>query len=277
MISETVLTTFGEGSLDSRLVDENGRLLFSKCSRPRLALRSAFINLNYAWPLQLGIPLESAIDYSANHTDRIKKEVKTLRLWEQEDILASRVHRAGGNFVTVHYIPDTVSCKRALDVNLNPDIFERLMDRYTQIRDVAKRKRNSDYLHSDPTLVNFLYDYERDLVVAIDPGTVLNPSMDFDTLDAHILARTLRDVANIEQPEEDIARYVRMFKEQMSEEDVARVTSIPHVIPEVIQTYFEIRDLAVAAIKGRKFVDTLAPLKTYCARYHAFIEDILLE
>ena len=68
-----------------------------------------------------------------------------------------------------------------------------------------------------------------------------------------------------------------MFKEQMSEEDVARVTSIPHVIPEVIQTYFEIRDLAVAAIKGRKFVDTLAPLKTYCARYHAFIEDILLE
>jgi tRNA A-37 threonylcarbamoyl transferase component Bud32 len=277
MAPTKVLKVFEEGTFGAALVEEEGRLLVLKYPPSKSGWRALLAYAGYSWPLQNLLPTERAFVYSASIEERLQKEARTLELWANAGIPAPNVCKLSGELIALEYIPNTVSFRKLLSGRLDLEAFDKLMEVYSQIRDLAKQKRDPDYLHSDPMFSNFLYDTENDRVIAVDPGVVLNPQFDFDTLDAYVLDRTLMVIANQNLPDSDIGKYVRRFKDQMSDEDVTRVVSIPHVIPVVADAYFSVRNWTAAKVKNRQMVDNLVAIRTYCKNYHAFIEDILLE
>ncbi|PIN86165.1 hypothetical protein COV19_06115 [Candidatus Woesearchaeota archaeon CG10_big_fil_rev_8_21_14_0_10_44_13] len=269
----------GNGTSSCFLIEQD-RLLFYKTDGTDL------VSMIRRWsdPLSLYllsmIPFKRHVSAVRNRSKLIEKEVRTLQLWKDEGIEVPELIDYSDSAITYAFIDNSRSYKEELGQQNHGDAFELFLELYDRIRKAAKRHRNPDILHSDPHLDNFLCVYGQNgqkKAIPIDPELILNPRMSFEDIDTNLLVDTLVSISGLKTSEENRERYIRGFKQLMTEEDIGRITSLDYSVPPAAMHYFRLREEFAYRIKGREKRRPLAKITDFIEYYETRLKGILLE
>ncbi len=118
---------------------------------------------------------------------RVSLEATVLQNWEQYNIDAARVRVTDKRtMILLDYIMGQDYKDLIEEGRLTKEQFDSLIENISYIRYVAKREENLMLLHNDLHIGNFMFDQESRKSRAIDPGMILNPSLNFKEIDAYL-------------------------------------------------------------------------------------------
>lgn len=208
----------------------------------------------------------------------LEKELRTWNLWKALGISVPELIGHTNEYVLFEYLTQTECYKTILQNNKHPKAFDRFLEVYQKIRQIARNKQDVDILHSDPHLGNFLYSYSEDKSIPIDSGVILNPKLSFDMIDTGLIIRTIRSISELNTEQAEKEKYIRALKQTLSKEDISRILNLNHKLPLLQKVCFIIAEATIYKTRGmdkQKHVPFM--LRTYEKAYASYIRPILEE
>lgn len=235
---------------DSCVVMEGDKKVFYKTAKRSVyGLVRGFEN-KFLRCLSKHDPFRKHIDVSASSRNQLEKEVLTWGLWRDEGIEVPELIHYDKKSVKYEFISDGSPYTKIIDSSGDFSKFDKFLETYDKIRWIAKKKGDPNYLHSDPHFGNFLYSDSRG-VMPIDAGTVLDPKMSFDEIDARLIGHTFRSLINLNLGEVSLKNHTRRFKDILTSEEIGRVVSIDYNLSGAIDIYLSFREDAIRRLRGR--------------------------
>lgn len=208
--------------------------------------------------------------------DRInyfEKELKTWKLWKKEGIPCLNVGKIEKGKIIWNFLEDYLSLKKSLNDKSSLLKFKNFLDLYSTIRDISKWKQDSDYLHSDPHLSNFLISENRK-VVPIDSGCILDKNLGFENLDFYLLFQTMDSIGSLDTSDETKKQYIKMFKERLTKKEIDHFLDCEYKCSKVAKIYFQLREEIVSKIRSREKRNPFLSIETFNTNYNNYIKEI---
>jgi len=150
------------------------------------------------------------------------------------------------------------------------------LELYQKIRSLAKTKNNSDYLHSDPHLGNFLISKEKE-IYPIDPGCLLKEELGINELTFSLLKQTLCSIIFLNTDISSKKNYVSSFNQSLNKSEKERFLqefNKNKTIPILPRVYFKLREEFVSRVKKREKIDPFLELKDFQDKYETHFKDV---
>lgn len=163
-----------------------------------------------------------------------KKSIPSITILEKQDKALIFKYFDAENFDKILQKEDDKSPK-----------YKQMLDVITTIRDVAKSENNPLYLYPDLLPKNFLYVFETEKTIAIDPGLKLK-DMPFEELDARINLSFLYHINKFKSGD----GYITSFLERLPKEDIKNIREVNHPLRNDVAAYLNIRNNIVTLMKG---------------------------
>ncbi|MEW6063518.1 MAG: hypothetical protein AB1571_04080 [Nanoarchaeota archaeon] len=155
--------------------------------------------------------------------DLIAKEARTLRLWNESNIDSPQLFCANSELISTVFMEGT-DYRVLLEKGMNERDIGRLCETYLKTRESALQKKDSDYLHSDPKLKNFLKCGDRCL--AMDPANLLNTGLSVEELDGGLSLYFLYGAYTLNTERANIERLVSRMIASFNREDRIRLSEL---------------------------------------------------
>jgi len=153
------------------------------------------------------------------------------------------------DFILAHYLPFK-TVKKVLKKNNDKQLFSKIVELNNALRSLAKKHNNTDFLHPDPHLNNFLYNVETEAVIPIDPGMTFQSNLSFEEIDARnnlFFAYTLFDF-----PKSQATNYQEQFIASLSDSDKESMLHYnSKIFPTPFLCYYAFREPLAAIIRRR--------------------------
>ncbi|MDD3263283.1 MAG: hypothetical protein PHT94_00120 [Candidatus Nanoarchaeia archaeon] len=196
----------------------------------------------------------SHIDYKSSPEEKTQKETITIKLWDNYQIPTVQFFGFSEDQIFEKCLEDCLDYEDIFSNLKNPKKeLDSFLELYTKIRSIAKKENNPLILHSDSHLKNFLYDYERNSCVAIDPGVVLRENISFEEIDRNLLIFTLLSFNGLDIDHELKNYYMKSFVDNVfSSQDKSNVLNL---LGEkcVFEYFLVLKEFVASTIKNRKY------------------------
>ena len=183
----------------------------------------------------------------------IEKEARTLKAWKNAGISTPEIIGYSQNFIVCDYIEGSISYSKLLRGEAKPTEFRVLLDAYNKIRTLAKTNANTNLLHSDPILSNFLYIPQNYLAMPIDPHLALNPKKCLEEVDAALNLKFLYDIFRLQIENHVMQSYFDGFVERLEPCEAKRMKEFNQekFVSGIAKAYLWVREPFAAFITNR--------------------------
>lgn len=271
-----VALQLNEGTSEYMLSELDGMRVFKKIAPPQLKSSIRKIDRKITQNLLKNTVLSRHIVQPNNYSELITKEAKTLNLWSDYGINTVPVIAYDSNTISFKHLNNATSVRDCIETK-TADCHGQFLDVYDSIRSLAQKHKNSDMLHSDPHLENFLYNHSTKIVHPIDPAIHLNPKMTFEELDRDLVIRTLKAYHDLKVPQESKCEYIRDFKETLSAQDIDYIVSMDTKTNIAVKTLFGLREEVAYRVKERTKNKPLNGAFEFGNHLDGYIKEILME
>lgn len=184
--------------------------------------------------------------------ENIAKEILTNSLWRDAGIPSLELVEAGNRKIIWEYVPSSRTVRQKLLEEENPKSYGNFLELYKCIRDLAIKKNDPEYLHSDPHLRNFLVRSD-DTVLPIDSGCILNPNLTLQEVNTYLLYKTIYSIYSEDLSKEKKTKYIDMFVDSLSKIERDNVLNISSKASLATELYFLFKKNLVSAFTNRSF------------------------
>ncbi len=205
----------------------------------------------------------------------LDKEIKTWQLWKEQGIQTLELERIEKWIIFWEYLKSQ-SLNQALNQKDSPQLFDQFIEVYDSIRSLAKRKQETNYLHSDPHLKNFLVS-ENDYIIPIDSGCLINKKLSFPEIDFRLMNQTLCSILLLQTSNEAKTGYIKQFKSMLSPEEIEKFITFNPNMGSSGKIYLKLREEVAYKVKGRDKKDVLQPVNHIEKLYNQYVKKIFAE
>ena len=264
------------GAMDSQVLVIGGKKKFIKRARK---IGGNFLRI--IEPVFFGeffkyLPNNYHRKFPKNQRELLEKEFKTWNLWKKEGIPTLNLQNFSGDEIEWGYLEGSRSLRQSLNFCQDEKTFLNFLELYQKIRSLAKTKNNSDYLHSDPHLGNFLISKEKE-IYPIDPGCLLKEELGINELTFSLLKQTLCSIIFLNTDISSKKNYVSSFNQSLNKSEKERFLqefNKNKTIPILPRVYFKLREEFVSRVKKREKIDPFLELKDFQDKYETHFKDI---
>ena len=181
------------------------------------------------------------IDYFDNTFDI---ESKILEYWNSKGISSIHILEKQDQALVFKYF-DAITFEKLLQTEDHKSSkYTQLLDVVSSIRDAAKAEGNSLYLHPDLLPKNFLYLYDNNQTIAIDPGLKLK-DLSFEELDAKINLSFLYHLNKFDSGD----GYMDKFLERLQRDEIKNNREFNNPLRSDVAAYLNLRMNIVTFLK----------------------------
>jgi len=261
------------GVCETHIYYKNGKAVFEK-SFPldkKLNFLKTIENV-FLDRLILGFPLHKHLK-RATPRENLNKEVKTNELWKKEGIHTIDLIGIEDGKISWQYIPNSKSIRQKL-LEEDSSSYSRFLEVYRKVRDLAVKNNDSDYLHSDPHLANFLVHPEGE-VFPIDSGCLLNRKMSVSELNTYLLYRTFNSLYVENLVPVSNKKYTKEFGNSLSKLERENLLDFQPKISNISRAYFLLREPIASRINKRERSDIFNNYKKFEKDWNNYIKEAL--
>lgn len=232
--------------------------------------------------LQKSIPFQQAYDphkISAKH--HYYKEMRSNQLWSFHRVPTFHLLQKNNDTKTLTYafVDKGTNLHQYFTKNDDVETFVRFLEFFNTIRFKALRKDYADFLHSEPSLRNWMYlqptrNRDNSSFLAIDNEFELRTDLSVEKLDTLLLTHLLQSVVVLDKPEELLRRYVQQFTYAVGHKKVDEILGFNYAVSPTLQAYGFARSAAVSVF-GLKANQPPRWFSLFEKRYDAFVRDQL--
>ena len=192
------------------------------------------------------IPFMSHIKWTTNYNDLLDIESKTLAEWKKRGIPCMDILERQDNSLVYSY-KHAVNFKRLLLDGKNHETeYLQMLDIIADIRSVAKSENNPSLLHPDMLAKNFLYSFDDNNTLAIDPGLMIKDAK-LEDIDCSINLFFLHDLVKYPNCE----RYSDLFLERLDRKDIMRLKGRNTPLRPDVILYFNSRNFISSLLRAK--------------------------
>lgn len=201
-----------------------------------------------------------------------EQELLTWKLWKSEGIPVLNLVDSDSNKIVWEYL-EAPSLRMFLENESNTEkTFQDFMSTYTRIRELAKEKKDTNYLHNDPWFKNYLVS--KNQVIPIDPGIKLNKDMSLEEIDTNLNRITLCSIASLNIPSETKAHYIEDFRSTFSKKEASEIVNFNFQPGNLSRAYWKIKGNLEHAIKGQEKKNIYQPIDQFQRSIDGYIAEI---
>ncbi|MDP2629039.1 MAG: hypothetical protein Q8P15_04055 [Nanoarchaeota archaeon] len=204
---------------NSHIVNLNGKKYFHKYRSEYPPFKGLskieFALFNYC---KYHLPSTVYLNNGATAEERIKKEVSTIKLWNLHGIPSPKIVLHSKNSIVYEFMEGFSFGNSFNGEKLNEEDFGRILDCYSNLRRVAKEKKDIELLHPDPYADNFFYNESKEIVIPIDPGNVVKKK-DFEEIDTRINLFFLCKIFHLKTTQENKLHYLKQTADRFTKKE----------------------------------------------------------
>lgn len=191
----------------------------------------------------------------------LQKELLTWRLWKEAGIPVLEYHCVVPQTYTIawKFKENCISFSTLLNQpGTFYNEFEMVLTLFEKLQKLAFQHHDSNYMHSDPTLQNFLYDPQKKRVYPIDSAVVMDTRIGIEKLNIFSINLFLGSILKLNQPDYIVRKYVRQLANHLSPKDAQNLYEFKRQYSFLGQWYYRLRNFRQQKLK--KITDS----NTYC-------------
>jgi hypothetical protein len=166
----------------------------------------------------------------------LQKELKTVKLWMEHNILCPELLYEGDADVAYEWIEGR-NFKEVLSDSGRKLELGNLLDTYMRIRYLALENQNRDFFHSDVHIENWMYGDKTRRAYPIDPASHLHKSMNRLDIDARLNLELLFSFFRADASLDVTHEYVKIAVDRFSQETRERMRELSNT-PLVVKGYY---------------------------------------